>query len=53
MTKVEFFDTGLDEAWHEGWRAAIKTDCPYGVTQLGMRCAWLAAHRDRYGSRAA
>lgn len=36
----------------EGENAKPGTICPYGMIDIGPRCAWLAAHYDRYGRRA-
>lgn len=33
----------------EGWNADAGTRCPYSMSDLGKRCAWLAGHYDRYG----
>jgi hypothetical protein len=49
----KFVNQSIEVAWREGWYSNPSTECPYGMTQLGLRCAWLAAHRDRYGSLAA
>lgn len=35
--------------WREaeqGARAKSERDCPYGVAEIGKRCAWLAGYRD-------
>lgn len=37
----------------EGRRAEAGEACPYGIDEIGKRCAWLAGHRDRYGKAAA
>jgi ribosome modulation factor len=49
--KREYKNLEYDIAILEGRKAArIRSmdleDCPYGVTQLMERCAWLAAFRD-------
>lgn len=53
MKMIELHAPRYEPAWREGWNARADSECPYGVTQLGRRCAWLAAHRDRYGALAA
>jgi ribosome modulation factor len=30
----------------EGRNAGKNDDCPYGIHQIGKRCAWLAGFRD-------
>jgi hypothetical protein len=53
MKAVDLHSPDYESAWRQGWNAPIDAPCPYGVASIGLRCAWLAAHRDRYGSRAA
>jgi hypothetical protein len=53
MSAPRFLNSSLHSAWREGWHSVASSPCPYGMDQLGPRCAWLAAHRDRYGSLAA
>ena len=36
----------------EGWNADAGTRCPYSMSDLDKRCAWLAGHYDRYGMAA-
>lgn len=36
----------------EGRDAPVGTRCPYGATELGKRCAWLAGHYDTHGEAA-
>lgn len=43
----DFYDAAF-----QGHSAAPGSRCPYGVSDLGERCAWLAAHYDAHGARA-
>lgn len=36
----------------DGEKAEPGTKCPWGVTEIGARCAWLAGHYDKYGLEA-
>ena len=53
MKMIELHAPRYGMAWNEGWNARLGSECPYGMVQLGRRCAWLAAHRDRHGKEAA
>lgn len=33
----------------QGWNAEPGTKCPYGISEMAKRCAWLAGHYDHYG----
>ena len=36
----------------EGRHARPGERCPYGIAELGKRCAWLAGYHDRHGQPA-
>jgi hypothetical protein len=42
----------MQKSIKEGWNAEAGTRCPYGVSELGERCAWLAGHYDKHGKEA-
>lgn len=33
----------------QGREAKPGSSCPYGITDIGLRCAWLAGHYDAHG----
>jgi ribosome modulation factor len=35
----------------EGAHAGKDARCPYGITDIGRRCAWLAGWHDEYGRK--
>lgn len=35
--------------YHEGRREIPGTKCPYGMRDMGKRCAWLAGILERHG----
>ena len=36
----------------EGEQAQAGSACPYGMSEIGLRCAWLAGHHDAHGREA-
>ncbi|WP_158601308.1 hypothetical protein [Stutzerimonas nitrititolerans] len=53
MKTFDLHSQKFEPAWRQGWNAPADAVCPYGISRIGHRCAWLAAHRDRYGRAAA
>lgn len=38
-----------DDYITQGAAAPPGSRCPYGISEIGLRCAWLAGHYDRHG----